>query len=141
QYAQTLDMLELRMQQSQKNKLSQLMQRLTKAQQRLQQQNPSNKLQQIETQLTYLQQRLANGIKQLLTNKGERLQQNALLLNAVSPLQTLGRGYAILQTDTEAVIRNSRDVKKGDSISARIGHGKLELLVEKVTHERKSKKQ
>ena len=97
-------------------------------------------MQQIETQLAYLQQRLANGIKQLLTNKGERLQQNALLLNAVSPLQTLGRGYAILQTDNDAVIRNSRDVKKGDLISARIGHGKLELLVEKVTHERKSKK-
>jgi exodeoxyribonuclease VII large subunit len=140
QYAQTLDMLELRMQQSQKNKLSQLMQKLAKGQQRLQQQSPANKLQKIEVQLGYLQQRLTSGMKQLLTNKGERLQQNALLLNAVSPLQTIGRGYAILQTDTETVIRDSHDVKKGDLVSARIGHGKLELMVEKVTHERKSKK-
>lgn len=140
QYAQTLDMLELRMQQSQKNKLSQLMQKLAKGQQRLQQQSPANKLQKIEVQLGYLQQRLTSGMKQLLTNKGERLQQNALLLNAVSPLQTIGRGYAILQTDTEIVIRDSHDVKKGDLVSARIGHGKLELMVEKVTHERKSKK-
>ena len=79
-------------------------------------------------------------MKQLLSNKAERLQQNALLLNAVSPLQTLGRGYAILQTPTEVVIRDSHDVKKGDLISARIGHGSLELTVEKVKHERKSKK-
>ncbi|MBL4799647.1 MAG: exodeoxyribonuclease VII large subunit [Oleispira sp.] len=139
QYSQTLDMLELRLQQSQKNKFSQLMQRLTKGQQRLQQQTPANKLQQIEAQLGYLQQRLTSGMKQLLTNKGERLQQSALLLNAVSPLQTLGRGYAILQTDTETVIRDSHDVKKGDLVSARIGHGKIELIVEKVKHERKSK--
>lgn len=139
QYSQTLDMLELRLQQSQKNKFSQLMQRLTKGQQRLQQQSPANKLQQIEAQLGYLQQRLTSGMKQLLTNRGERLQQNALLLNAVSPLQTLGRGYAILQTDTETVIRDSHDVKKGDLVSARIGHGKIELIVEKVKHERKSK--
>ncbi len=140
QYAQTLDMLELRMQQSQKNKFNQLMQRLTRSQQKLQQQSPTNTLQKIETQLAYFQQRLNSAMKQLLANKSERLQQSALLLNAVSPLQTLGRGYAILQTDTEAVIRDSHDVKKGDLISARIGHGKLELKVEKVKHERKTKK-
>jgi exodeoxyribonuclease VII large subunit len=140
QYAQTLDMLELRMQQSQQNKFNQLIQRLTRSQQRLQQQSPANKLQKFETKLAYFQQRLNSAIKQLLANKGERLQQSALLLNAVSPLQTLGRGYAILQTDTDSVIRDSHDVKKGDLISARIGHGKLELTVEKVQHERKSKK-
>lgn len=140
QYAQTLDMLELRMQQSQKNNLDRLLKKLTQSQQRLQQQSPVNKLQQIETQLGYCQQRLRNAMKQLLSNKAERLQQNALLLNAVSPLQTLGRGYAILQTPTEVVIRDSHDVKKGDLISARIGHGSLELTVEKVKHERKSKK-
>ncbi len=140
QYAQTLDMLELRMQQSQKNNLDRLLKKLTQSQQRLQQQSPVNKLQQIETQLGYFQQRLRNAMKQLLSNKAERLQQNALLLNAVSPLQTLGRGYAILQTPTEVVIRDSHDVKKGDLISARIGHGSLELTVEKVKHERKSKK-
>lgn len=140
QYAQTLDMLELRLQQSQQNTFTKLMQRLTKGQQRLQQQNPANTLQKIETQLSFLQQRLSRSMKQYLANKGERLHQNALLLNAVSPLQTLGRGYAILQTDSEAVIRDSHDVKKGDLVSARIGHGKLELMVEKVKHEKKSTK-
>lgn len=140
QYAQTLDMLELRIQQSQKNKLILLSQRLNQTQQKLQQQSPANKLQHIERQLSYFQQRLNSAMKQFIANKNERLQQSALLLNAVSPLQTLGRGYAILQTNAETVIRDSHDVKKGDFISARIGHGTLELTVDKVKHEKKSKK-
>ena len=106
----------------------------------MQQLSPSNTLQKFEAQLSYLQQRLNSSIKQAITNKKERLQQHASLLNAVSPLQTLSRGYAILQTDSGAVIRDSHDVKKGDLVTARIGHGTLELTVEKVKHERKSSK-
>jgi exodeoxyribonuclease VII large subunit len=138
QYAQTLDMLELRMQQSQKNRLNTLLKRLTNSQQKLQQQSPANTLQKFETQLNYLQQRLTSGIKQTIINKKERLKQHALLLNAVSPLQTLGRGYAILQTESDVVIRDSHEVKKGDLVSARIGRGKLSLIVNTVKHERKT---
>ncbi|MGK0476001.1 MAG: exodeoxyribonuclease VII large subunit [Oleispira sp.] len=138
QHAQTLDMLELRMEQSQRNRLNSLQKRLTSSQQKLQQQSPANTLQKFETQLNYLQQRLTSGIKQTIINKKERLKQHALLLNAVSPLQTLGRGYAILQTESDVVIRDSHEVKKGDLVSARIGHGKLSLIVDKVKHERKT---
>lgn len=140
QYAQTLDMLELRIQQSQQNRLAHLQQRLNNSQQKLQQQSPANTLQKVDAQLSYLQQRLSAAIKHVIANKKERLQQHALLLNAVSPLQTLGRGYAILQTESETVVRDSHDVKKGDLLSARIGHGQLNLIVEKVKHERKSSK-
>lgn len=139
QYAQTLDMLELRMQQSQKNYFNQLQKRLTSSQQKLQHYSPSNTLQKYETQLNYLQQRLVSGIKQSLTSQKDRLQHSALLLNAVSPLQTLGRGYAILQTESDTVIRDSHDIKKGDAVFARIGRGQLELTVDKVKHERKNR--
>jgi exodeoxyribonuclease VII large subunit len=138
QYAQTLDMLELRMQQSQKNHFSTLQKRLTDSQQRLQQQSPANTLLKFKTELSHLQQRLTSGIKQTIINKKERLKQHALLLNAVSPLQTLGRGYAILQTESDVVIRDSHEVKKGDLVSARIGRGKLSLIVNTVKHERKT---
>jgi exodeoxyribonuclease VII large subunit len=141
QYAQTLDMLELRLQQSQKNRLHTLQKRLTNSQQKLQQQSPTNTLQKFETQLNYLQQRLTSGIKQTIINKQARLKQHALLLNAVSPLQTLGRGYAILQTESDVVIRDSHEVKKGDRVSARIGRGKLSLIVNTVKHERKNDEQ
>ena len=134
QYAQTLDMLEMRMRQSQRVNLDKLSQRLAMGQQKLQQHSPTIKLQQIETQLGYLQKRLSNGIKQVLTHKSEQLQQQALILNAVSPLQTLGRGYAILQTADNTVVRDSHEVKKGDLLSAQIGSGLLTLAVEKIQH-------
>ena len=127
------------MQQSQKNYCNQLQKRLTSSQQKLQHYSPSNTLQKYETQLNYLQQRLVNGIKQSLTSQKDRLQHSALLLNAVSPLQTLGRGYAILQTESDTVIRDSHDIKKGDTVFARIGRGQLELTVDKVKHERKNR--
>lgn len=139
QYAQTLDMLEMRMRQSQHVNLDKLKQRLLMGQQKLQQHSPSNKLQQIETHLGYLQTRLSNGIKQVLTHKSEQLQQQALILNAVSPLQTLGRGYAILQTADNTVVRDSHEVKKGDVLSAQIGSGQLTLSVEKIKHSGKKK--
>lgn len=139
QYAQTLDMLEMRMRQSQHVNLDKLKQRLLMGQQKLQQHSPTNKLQQIETQLGYLQKRLSNGIKQVLTHKSEQLQQQALILNAVSPLQTLGRGYAILQTTDNTVVRDSHEVKRGDVLSAQIGSGQLILSVEKIKHSGKKK--
>lgn len=140
QYAQTLDMLELRMQQSQKNTLHQLNTRLNRSQQILQHHNPTNTLEKMTTQLNYLQKRLKAGMTQLLVDKSNNLQHHALLLNAVSPLQTLGRGYAILHTADDHIVRSSREVKKGDHLTAKIGQGKLDLIIDKVTHERKTKK-
>lgn len=139
QYAQTLDLLELRMQQSQKQTLNLLKQRLNMSQQKLQQNSPANKLHHSKTELSYLEQRLTQSIKQLLTYKADRLQHHASVLNAVSPLNTLGRGYSILQTADNMIVRDSHEVKKGDQLTARLGLGKVELTVDKVSHERKKK--
>ena len=139
QHAQTLDMLELRLQQSQNNRISRLSQRLAIIQQKIQKSSPANTLKHIENQLAYLQKRLHNGINQVITQKTETFQNKASLLNAVSPLNTLGRGYSILQTEDNCVVRDSHEIKKGDRLTARLGHGKLELSVEKTTHEYKRK--
>jgi exodeoxyribonuclease VII large subunit len=139
QYAQTLDMLELRMQQCQQQHLSESKQKLQLYKHKLSQHNPATKFKQVESQLSYLQQRLQSSMQQLLTHKNEQLQQQALILNAVSPLQTLGRGYSILHNQEQAIIRDSHEVKKGDLLSARLGHGQIEVSVEKVKHERKKR--
>lgn len=138
-HSQTLDMLEFRLQQSQNNRIRALSQKLAMSEQKLQQNNPAHKLHHINSQLSYLQQRLNNSMKQLLTHKKDQLKNQALVLNAVSPLNTLGRGYSILQHAEESIVRDSHEVKKGDKLTARLGQGKLELSVEKVSHERKKK--
>jgi exodeoxyribonuclease VII large subunit len=60
-----------------------------------------------------------------------KLSEAGRTLNSVSPLATLDRGYSILQTKAEQIVRSSSDVKPGDQITAKLGSGALECTVEK----------
>ena len=51
-------------------------------------------------------------------------------LHAVSPLATLGRGYAIVESADGEILRNAKDVAVGEAITARLAKGRL---VAKVT--------
>lgn len=55
----------------------------------------------------------------------ERIIRNAQLLNATSPLATLGRGYAIASNDKQEVIRDPAQVKSGDALSLKVEHGEI----------------
>jgi exodeoxyribonuclease VII large subunit len=66
-----------------------------------------------------------------------RLQHDALKLRglarsleAVSPLATVARGYAILQKPDGQVVRSRADVAVGDRLQARLRDGALPLRVE-----------
>jgi exodeoxyribonuclease VII large subunit len=67
-----------------------------------------------------------------------RLQHDALKLRglarsleAVSPLATVARGYAILQKTDGRVVRSQGDVVAGEWLHARLHDGVLPLRVEK----------
>jgi exodeoxyribonuclease VII large subunit len=50
-------------------------------------------------------------------------------LEAVSPLATVARGYAILLHDDGRVIRSVQDAQVGDRVQAKLGDGQLPLRV------------
>lgn len=52
-------------------------------------------------------------------------------LQAVSPLTTLNRGYAIVE-DEKQIIRDSRQLKVGQKVSTRLGQGSFIATVEKI---------
>ncbi len=60
----------------------------------------------------------------------ERLLPLVRTLNAVSPLATLERGYAIVSTEDGEILRNAADVAPGTLIEARLAHGSLRAKVE-----------
>jgi exodeoxyribonuclease VII large subunit len=64
----------------------------------------------------------------------QRLQHAAQGLNALSPLATLERGYAIVQREDTAVVRAANQVKPGERIHARLRRGSLDCRVEKVNN-------
>ncbi|MDH4274666.1 MAG: exodeoxyribonuclease VII large subunit, partial [Gammaproteobacteria bacterium] len=60
----------------------------------------------------------------------------ASALDAISPLATLARGYAIAQRiDDEKVVRHVDDVKVGDRIAIRIAKGRIMSRVEETTND------
>jgi exodeoxyribonuclease VII large subunit len=50
----------------------------------------------------------------------------------VSPLNTLERGYAIVQDKTGRVIRKAGQVQPGDTVTARLAEGALDTVVRAV---------
>jgi exodeoxyribonuclease VII large subunit len=60
----------------------------------------------------------------------ERLSPLVRTLNAVSPLATLDRGYAIVSREGGAILLNAADAAAGTIIEARLAVGKIRAKVE-----------
>ena len=88
-------------------------------------------------QLTVRVRSLGN---KLVAERQRRLGELARTLNAVSPLPTLDRGYAILADgDGEALLTSVFGVQEGQSMSAQLADGRIYATVDNVTGERLSK--
>ncbi|MEN1928534.1 exodeoxyribonuclease VII large subunit [Luteimonas sp. MJ250] len=91
---------------------------------------PERRLAMLRERLAMLAPRPQAAIARSLQNDALRLRGIARSLEAVSPLATVARGYAILQHEDGRVVRGMRDAAPGDHLSARVGDGQLHLRVE-----------
>jgi exodeoxyribonuclease VII large subunit len=62
----------------------------------------------------------------------ERLRAVSHTLDALSPLATLARGYAIVQRPDGSVMRNAGDARVGETLRARLARGELSCRVEDI---------
>jgi exodeoxyribonuclease VII large subunit len=101
---------------------------------RLQQQSPSQQLRMQQQALSHLTQKLVT-VMQLRLERAEKLwQSEAALLNSVSPLATLERGYAIArryspQKNEFEIIRRVAEVSVGDTLNVKLRDGEVEGVV------------
>ncbi|MGH8120855.1 MAG: exodeoxyribonuclease VII large subunit, partial [Gammaproteobacteria bacterium] len=65
----------------------------------------------------------------------ERIKYLAHNLDTVSPLHTLGRGYAIVQQRDGSIVRKSGQLSTGETVHAMFGKGSAELTVDTVNPE------
>jgi exodeoxyribonuclease VII large subunit len=97
---------------------------------RLWQLSPVVRVQRTTAQYGALLARLrAAGLAQLHRAR-ERLTPLVRTLNAVSPLATLDRGYAIVSFESGGVLRDAADAPPGTIIEARLSSGRLRAKVE-----------
>lgn len=130
QQAQRLDDLELRLRRAMQRHLQDSAERLARLDTRLAAQHPERLLGLLRQRLEHLGERLPRAMQGTLRERRQRLEAAAQTLQAVSPLATLGRGYAILLDDRGRAIRAAAQTQPGQHLHARLAEGGLELRVE-----------
>jgi exodeoxyribonuclease VII large subunit len=130
--SQRLDDLELRLQRQWRQNQRQRQQRLNAASQQLALLNPKRQLDAKRRDLAQLRKRLQQSISQGLKQAGLARHNLEHQLRSLGPEQTLSRGYAIIQDEHGAIVRDSNSLNPGQALQAKFAQGSAEIKVCKV---------
>jgi exodeoxyribonuclease VII large subunit len=97
--------------------------------QRLKRAHPGARLQQQTQRLDELDMRLRRAWENAFVRAGQRLQLAQRGLDAISPLATLERGYAIVTRADGSVLQDAAEVRTGDEIEARLKRGSVRARI------------
>lgn len=92
--------------------------------------HPSAQLARTRLHLERLQARLERSVQQDLRTRRDRLRAAEHQLGALSPLQVLGRGYALVRTADGDVVRSVGNVASGQALTVRVGDGEIPVSVD-----------
>ena len=93
-------------------------------------QHPQRGIQRLGERLAALAPRPLAAIERRLASNALALRGLARSLEAVSPLATVARGYAIVQHEDGRVVRSVLDAVPGDRLQVQLGDGRLPVQVE-----------
>ncbi|WP_416376665.1 exodeoxyribonuclease VII large subunit [Marinobacter sp. LV10MA510-1] len=127
--AQRLDGLDVRLSRAMAQMTQRLHVRTDHLQQRLAMQSPNRQLASASERVLRATTGLNLAIQQALKSRREQLDYTAQTLNLVSPLATLGRGYAIVKDDQGKIVRHAGQLEAGQAISARVASGTVHAQV------------
>lgn len=130
--AQQLDSLEIRLTHAVERTLEQQSARLQNLNSRQKTLHPEQQLQRLQDRIEQLKDRATRQITQALGSQRQRFEQQAALLNSVSPLNTLQRGYSITRNKQDQVVRKTNTLKPGDTLITRLLDGEVISQVESV---------
>jgi exodeoxyribonuclease VII large subunit len=130
--AQRLDGLEQRLRHHWQYQFSQKQHQLKINNSELWLHSPENTLKQFSATIKSLKYRIHASQVNKLKSSQQQLTSTAQLLNTVSPLATLQRGYSIITDSSGEIIRRASDLTSGAKITAQLNAGKLDCTVDKV---------
>jgi exodeoxyribonuclease VII large subunit len=94
---------------------------------------PRQRLSDMRVRTTHLRDRIESVTRRQLTDRQARLALAGRALNAVSPLATLDRGYAILRhAEGDQLVTRAAQVSPGQDVIAKLSDGELLCRVEEV---------
>jgi exodeoxyribonuclease VII large subunit len=131
--SQGLDQSSLRMQHAMKSFFAHKRTELLQLSSQINQSNPLQLLSLNRVKCQHLGEQLQNRLSRKLEIARTRLQHASHALHSVSPLATLERGYAIVtHAETNSIVRDSRELREGDTINTRLAKGQLQSLLQKI---------
>ena len=135
QLAQRLDDCNLRTRRALGNTLRQKEMRLSQLSALLTGRNPAGLVQMHVQRCGQFDQELARLIRMYLKNIAGQIQHLAHNLETASPLNTLARGYAIVQQQDGSVVRGASQLITGEKVLAKFGKGSADMIVDFVKPE------
>lgn len=134
QQAQRCDTLELRLKNAIQKTLTSYRNRLNTLVICQKPHHPQMRLQQLQQRLQLAQQGLHRAQNLCLSQKQQRFAAALRMLNTLSPLQTLERGFALITHEgSPKPIIDSQQLKLGDKVRAQIAKGEFIAVVAKIT--------
>ncbi|WP_340680029.1 exodeoxyribonuclease VII large subunit [Paraglaciecola sp.] len=131
QQYQYVDQLSQRLEKTLLSKLKQEQSQQHNLQSRLAQHNPAKLIERQTKVVSELQNRLSHSWQQVFSRKQQTLANASHLLNTVSPLSTLARGYSISFKQGE-IVRSVKQISHGDSLDLRLADGEVTATVSRI---------
>jgi exodeoxyribonuclease VII large subunit len=127
--AQHLDHLDIRLRRAMAGTMQQQAVRMKTLGDKLVRQNPRDAIVQRQQLVANAVKHMMRAVSQQLESKQNKTAQAMHLLDTVSPLKTLGRGYSIIRDNNDAVIRSVAAVKAGDELRGQLVDGEVVFAV------------
>ncbi len=131
--AQHLDHLDIRLRRAINSKLQQQRYQMDNVQDKLSRVHPADAIVNRQQLIAEYLKRMSRGITQQLETKKSKTAQAMHLLDTVSPLKTLGRGYSIIRDNQGAVVKTVGAVNAGDNLKSQVADGEIYFSVVKTT--------
>jgi exodeoxyribonuclease VII large subunit len=131
QKSQYVDQLQATLQTSIKQKLTHEKQQQAHIGNRLSLSSPQKLLQRHQQELRSLQTKLQRGCQLLVANKKQKSLNAMHLLDTVSPLATLARGYSISLKQGE-IVKSTQQIKVGDVLVTRLKDGEIRSDINQI---------
>jgi len=134
EWLRQIRLLDERLARALRQRLEVAQQRLNERIRRLDRLHPRQRLGDHAQRLDELDQRLLTVIGQRLQSAAQRLRNLSAHLQALSPLATLNRGYAIvLHHPNGEILRRANQTSIGDTVDIRLGEGCLSCEVQTIS--------
>lgn len=130
--SQRLDDFDQRLRLSWQNRLQQLKNEVSQLNVQLLAESPAHKIKHLNNKISSSWQQMRLLMDNRLRQHRLQLYGHASTLNALSPLQTLSRGYSITYDEQGKALKDAKKLKGGDRIKTRLHENHIISIVEKI---------